>query len=260
MRKAFVATALILAALTIHAAPVFAQQGLPQLTPAPPPPVKPYKSVAVTPPTVFNDPSFAAFRKQLADVVAHQDRAALGKLVVSQNFFWIQDKDLADKGKPGIDGLAKAVDLGAKDGSGWQVLAGFANEPTAAESPQQKGVYCAPADPAIDSTALEGLSQETQTDPSEWGYPNKDGVEVHASAAAKAPVTQKLGIYLVRVLPDSGQGADPNGPMMLHIALPDGKTGFIDAQSLSPLGGDQMCYTKDGGAWKITGYYGGVAP
>ncbi len=50
----------------------------------------------------------------------------------------------------------------------------------------------------------------------------------------------------MRVLPDSGQGADPNGPLMLHIALPDGKTGFIDAQSLSPLGGDQMCYTKDG--------------
>jgi hypothetical protein len=260
MRKLVIATALILAALTIPAAPVFAQQGLPQLTPAPPPPVKPYKPVTVTPPTVFNDPSFAAFRKQLGDIAAHQDRAALGKLVVSQNFFWIQDKDLADKSKPGIDSLAKAVDLGAKDGSGWQVLAGFAEEPTAAESPQQKGVYCAPADPTIDSAALQSLSQETQTDPSEWGYANKDGVDVHASASAKAPVMQKLGIYLVRVLPDSGQGADPNGPMMLHIALPDGKTGFIDAQSLSPLGGDQMCYSKDGGAWKIAGYYGGVAP
>jgi len=260
MRKLIIAAALTLAALIIHSATGFAQQGLPQLTPAPPPPVKPYKPVAVTPPTVFNDPGFAAFRKQLGDIAEHQDRAALGKLVVAQNFFWIQDKDLADKSKPGIDALTKAVDLGAKDGSGWQVLAGFANEPTAAESPQQKGVYCAPADPTIDSTALQGLSQETQTDPSEWGYPNKDGVEVHASAAVNAPVTQKLGVYLVRVLPDSGQGADPNGPMMLHIALPDGKTGFIDAQSLSPLGGDQMCYTKDGGAWKITGYYGGVAP
>ncbi len=88
-----------------------------------------------------------------------KDRAALGKLVVAQNFFWVQDKDLADKSKPGIDNLAKAVDLGAKDGSGWEVLAGFANEPTAAESQQQKGVYCAPADPTIDSTAFEGSSQ-----------------------------------------------------------------------------------------------------
>ena len=47
---------------------------------------------------------------------------ALAKLVVAQGFFWIQDKDLADKNKPGIDNLAKAIDLDAKDGSGWDVV------------------------------------------------------------------------------------------------------------------------------------------
>jgi hypothetical protein len=261
MRKSLFAAALTFASLMVSAATGFAQPAqLPQLTPPPPPPVKPYKPVAVTPPASLTDPGFLAFRKQLAESAEHKDRAALTKLVVQKNFFWIQDKDLADKSKPGIDSLAKAVDLGAKDGSGWDVIVGFANEPTAAESPQQKGVFCAPADPTIDPPALEALSQQTQTDPSEWGYPTKDGVEVHATAAANAPVTEKLGIYLVRVLPDSGQGADPNAPPMLHIAMPDGKTGFIDAPSLAPLGGDQMCYTKDGGDWKIAGYYGGVAP
>ena len=56
----------------------------------------------------------------------------LPSLVVAQGFFKeFQDKDLADKHKPGIDNLAKAIDLDAKDGSGWDVLAGYANEPTA---------------------------------------------------------------------------------------------------------------------------------
>jgi hypothetical protein len=29
---------------------------------------------------------------------------------------------------------------------------------------------------------------------------------------------------------------------------------------VSPLGGDQICYTKQAGVWKITGYLGGAAP
>jgi hypothetical protein len=33
----------------------------------------------------------------------------------------------------------------------------------------------------------------------------------------------------------------------------------VPTETLSSLGGDQMCYTKDGGAWKITGYFGGAA-
>jgi len=240
----------------------FAQQGqpsLPQLRPPPPPPVKPYKPVAVTPAAPLGDPAFVAFRKQLADAAAHQDRAALAKLVVAQKFFWVQDKDLADPKKSGIDNLASAVALDAKDGPGWSVLSGFANEPTAAESPQEKGVFCAPADPTLDPNALEALGNETQTDPSEWGYPTTDGAEVHAAAQANAPVVEKLGMYLVRVLPDSGPQGEPNQPVFLHIALPDGKSGFVDARALSPLGGDQMCYTKDASGWKIAGYFGGVA-
>jgi hypothetical protein len=29
---------------------------------------------------------------------------------------------------------------------------------------------------------------------------------------------------------------------------------------VAPLGGDQMCYTKQAGAWKIAGYLGGASP
>jgi hypothetical protein len=259
-RRLFAVLALAFVAFAAHTGA--AQQGqlpLQGFRPPPPPPIKPYQAVAVTPPGPLNDPGFVAFRKQLADVTARKDRAALAKMVVTQNFFWIQDKDLADPRKAGIDNLAKAVDLGAADGSGWQVLAGFAAEPTAAESPQQPGVFCSPADPNIDQDAFEALIKATQTDPSEWGYPSKAGVEVHAAAQPSSPVVETLGANLVRVLPDTSPPANPNDAFFLHVATPSGKTGYVDGQSISPLGGDQMCYTKQGGAWKIAGYLGGAA-
>lgn len=261
MRQLSIAVAVTLAALVSFVAPGLAQQSqpqLPNLRPPPPAPIKPYQPVAVTPPAPLSDPGFIAFRKQLADAAAHKDRAALSKLVVAQKFFWIQDKDLADPKKPGIDNLARAAGLDTPDAPGWDVLTAFANEPTAAESPDQKGVFCGPADPNIDPKAFEALGKATQTDPSEWGYPLKAGVEVHAAALANAPVIEKLDMNLVRVLPDSGQQGDANQPM-LHVALADGKSGFVDAQEVSPLGGDQMCYSKEAGGWKIAGYIGGMA-
>ncbi len=226
--------------------------------PPPPAPVKPYTAVAVTPPKPYPDQSFQAFHQQLATVAAHKDRAALAKLVVAQGFFWVQDKDIADKGKSGIDNLARAIGLDAKDGSGWDSLTAFASDPTAAELPEQKGIVCGPADPTLDAKAFESLTQATQTDPSEWGYPLKDAVEVRTAAQPNAPVLEKLGMTLVRVLPDSADG-DANAPSFLHIALPDGKAGFVAADAISPLGGDQMCYTKDASGWKIAGYFGGAA-
>jgi hypothetical protein len=238
-----------------------AQQGqlpLPGFRPPPPAAIKPYQTVAVAPPSALNDPSFTAFRNQLGEVAAHKNRAALAKIVVTQNFFWIQDKNLADPRRSGIDNLAKAIELDAPDGSGWQILGGFATEPSAAESPQQPGVFCAPADPKLDLSALEALAKATQTDPSEWGYPNQDGVEVHAAAQPSSQVIEKLGANLVRVLPDTSPPANPNQSFFLHVATPSGKSGYVDSQSLSPLGGDQICYSKQGGAWKIAGYLGGA--
>jgi hypothetical protein len=39
-------------------------------------PPSPYKPVAVTLPQVYGDPSFEVFRKQIADIASHKDRAA----------------------------------------------------------------------------------------------------------------------------------------------------------------------------------------
>ncbi|MGA3307685.1 MAG: hypothetical protein ABSD08_03590 [Xanthobacteraceae bacterium] len=232
---------------------------LPGFKPLPMAPVKPYQAVAVTPPGPYNDPSFVAFRKLLADIAQHKDRAALAKLVVAQGFFWMQDKDLADKSKSGIANLAMAIDLDAKDGSGWETLAGYADDPTGDALTDRQGVICAPADPNIDPKAFEALVQATQTEPSDWSYPTRDGVEMRSAPKPNAPVVEKLGLNLVRVLPDSAPPDDPSQPPFLHIAAPSGKAGFVPMESVSGLGGDQMCYIKDAGGWKITGYFGGAA-
>jgi len=251
-----------LAALSSAAKDAVAQTQQPQLLPLKPPPaapIKPYPAVAATPPQPYGDPSFQDFHKQLLDVAAHKDRAGLAKLVVAKDFFWIQDKDLADKSKSGIDNLAKAIGLDDKDGSGWDVVTGFANDPTATDLPDHKSVICSPADPNIDAKAFEALGAATQTDPSEWGYPLKDGTEVRSAPQPNAPVIEKLGLNLVRVLPDTAPPSDAGQPAFLHVATPSGKAGFIAMDSIAPLGGDEMCYAKEAGAWKIAGYFGGAS-
>lgn len=259
MRHSLIATALIFTAATLAFAPGHTQPQLPNLRPPPPPPIKPYQPVKVAPPTNFNDASFVAFRKQLADVAERKDRAALAKLVVAQGFFWMQDKDLADKSKPGIDNLAKAIDLDAKDGPGWTTLAGYAADPTAEALPDHPNIVCGPAEPNIDGKAFEALIKATQTEPPEWGYPSTDGLEVRAAPKPDAPVIDKLSLVLVHVLPDSAPPSDASTPVFLHIATPSGKAGFVPLDAINSLAGDQMCYAKDGGSWKITGYFGGVS-
>ena len=270
MRRYFLAPALIVAALgaaTLASDDGFAQGGqLPQPPqgfqepPAPPPaPVKPYKPVAVTPPAAYSDPSFDAFRKDLAGIAQRKDRAALAKDVVSQGFFWVQDKDLADKSKPGIDNLAKAIDLDNPDGSGWDIIAVAADDSTLAQLPQNNGVFCAPAPPQFDPQALQALIEQTDTDPTDWGFASADNVEVRAAAQDNAQVVEQLGAYFVRVLPDA-PAASAGAPQFLHLALPDGKTGFVPADAINPLASDQICYRKAAGGWKIAGYVGGVQP
>ena len=228
MRRRAIAVAATLAALVSFAGHGFAQQGqpqLPNLRPPPPAPIKPYQPVAVTPPAPLNDPGFVAFRKQLADVAAHKDRAALAKLVVAQNFFWVQDKDLADPNKSGIDNLAKAIGLDAKDGAG--LGRSCAASPTSRRPPNlphQKGVFCAPG---RSRPSIRRRSRRSARRP----RPIRRNGAIRSKPASKctprrkpnAPVVEKLGMNLVRVLPDSGQQGDANQPMFLHVALPDGK-------------------------------------
>ena len=225
--------------------------------PPPSAPVKPYKPLAVTPPASYNDPSFAAFRKQLAEVAQRKDRNALAKLVVNQGFFWMQEKDLADKRKSGFANLSGALNLDAKDGSGWIALANMADDPTALAMPDHPGIICGPADPNLDQQAFQTLVQSTKTQPLDWGYPMRDGIEIRSAPKPNAPVVEKLGLTMVRILSDSAPPQNPNEPGFLHVALASGKTGYAPMDAIGGLGGDQICYAKEGGSWKINGYFGG---
>lgn len=224
---------------------------------APPPQqsAKPYKPVAITAPKPVADPSLEAFRDQIIAIADKKDRRALAGLV-SRSFFWMgEGGDKADKKKPGIDNLAKAVGLDGSDGDGWDALAGYASDPSGAPYPERKDTICSPAEPDFNGEQFEALLKTTGTEDADWGYPVQPGLEMRASAQPNASAVEKLGMHLVRVMDDAG-AANAQTPM-LKIMAPSGKTGFVPADAISPLGGDMICYVKEGGTWKIAGFIGG---
>jgi hypothetical protein len=250
VRPAFAVTALLLAGMFAAAAQT--QPRGQQTAPA-----QPYKPVAITLSKPMADAGFDAMRKQLAEAAQRKDRAALSKLVVEQGFFWEREGgDAASKRKSGIGNLATALSLNNKDGAGWDILTGYAEDPTVSPSPEHKGAVCAPADPAFDAQAFDELLKATQSDASEWGYPVSANIEVHAKPQANAAVVDKLGLAFVRVAPE----ATPVSAAYLRIVTPAGKTGYVSVDTIAPIGNDQICYVKDAGAWKIGGYIGGGEP
>ena len=256
-------TGLALTAITL---PLAAQSTPPRgpaaAPPAPAPtemqaaPAKPYKPIAVTLPNKSSDPSLDAFRKEVAAIATRKDRAALTPRVVAKGFMWERpDAQKSDARKSGIEQLSTALGLASQDGSGWQLLADMLGEPSTAPAADHPGMLCAPAGPGFDEAQLDQLAESTQTDPMEWAYPTATGVEVRDKPAATAPVSGKLGLHLVRVMED--QDSAPGSAEWVRVVLPSGKVGFVRADALRPLSGDQICYAKEGGAWKIAGFIGG---
>jgi hypothetical protein len=257
MRSPFLASTVMaaLAAAALAPAAVHAQTQPPSQQAAKP---GPYKPVPVTVPASHSDPSFEAFRAQLGQVAKQKDRAALARMVAA-NFFWVpEDTDLADKTKPAIDNLAKAITLDGADAFGWESLAAYAREKTAHPDSQRRGVICAPAEPGYDDSAAAELANATQTIASDWMYPLRDGIEVRSAARKDAPVIERLGLHLVRVLP----GDSPSVAVaadFVKVATPSGKVGFAPANALRDISEEQLCYVKEAGGWKIAGFYGGEA-
>ncbi len=238
--------ALVAAAL---ASPALAQK---QVAPA-----TPYKAVAVVPPIDMSDPALIALRGRLGEATKKRDATALAKLVVATGFFWQRDqKDAANKRGTGYENLSTALGLSSKDSAGWDILAGYAEDPTASPAPGRKGVVCAPADPGYDLAAFDRMLKATQTEAAEWGYTAATGTEVHATAAANAPVLEKLGLHFVRIMPEAKAGS----AAYQRIVTPSGKTGYVSIDALAPFGNDQICYAKEAGNWKIGGYIGGGEP
>ena len=216
----------------------------------------PYKPVAITLPIGLGDPSFEAFRNQLGQIATKKDRAALARIVAA-NFFWIpEDTDLADKGKPAIDNIAKALALDGTDSIGWDTLVAYAEEKTAMVDSQRKGVFCAPGEPGYDDNAAIELATATQTIGSDWMYPLRDGVEVRSIAKPDAPVAERLGLHLVRVLPDDSP-ANAVTASFHKVMTPSGKIGFVAVNALRDISEEQLCYVKEPTGWKIAGFFGG---
>lgn len=252
-RRAALAAAIALLIECFTAMPALAQQ------PASPAQVKPYKPVSITLPTMQKDAAFEAFRGKVADLARKKDRAGLAKLVVSKGFFWDRERgDGADKKKSGIDNLATALALNRADAAGWDMIASFADDPTVSPSPNHKGAMCAPGDPAFDRKAFGALLDATQTDVLDWGYTVNDGTEVRATPQASAATVEKLGLQFVRVLTDNSPYAAVTSSV--KVATPSGQTGYIPADTIAPIGNDQVCYVKIGADWRIGGYVGAGEP
>jgi hypothetical protein len=221
---------------------------------------QPYKTIAIELPQPVQDPSFTTFRQQLADIAKRKDRAALAKHVAG-NFFWLTDdgKDIALKGRSGIDNLARALYLDNPDTEGWDILAVFAADATGDLAPERKGVICAPGDPKYDSAAAATLGDATGTSSAFWYYPAKDGLEVRSGALPNSAVTGKLGMHLVWVHPDTSPSAAVHTETV-RIVLPSGQFGFVASDALLPLPTDLLCYAKNGNTWQIAGFFGGLPP
>ena len=236
---------------------------LAQSSPSVPSPAPaPYRAVPITLPSPIDDASFAKFREQLVGIAERHDRAALARLVVSKGFFWErQNGDGADKTKSGIANLSKAIGLESADDQdiGWDTIAIYANDPTATEMVSRQGVLCGPADPAFNVPDLEAVLKATGTDLGEWVYPIEDGIELHAKPSDTAPVVEKLGLIFLRLLPGDAPGdnaTDEAGAGFIRLMSPSGKVGYAKADGVASLGVSQLCYVKEGGAWKIAGVVG----
>jgi hypothetical protein len=232
----------------VAAVPACAQQPPPQ---APP---KAYKPITVSAAAPMSDAGLDALRKQIGDIAGKKDKKALAGLVVAKGFFWDRaDGKPSDGKKSGLDNLSAAI--GLNEDAGWESLGAYAGDPTAAPSDAHKGAVCAPSPPKYDQKGLEALAKATGTDMFEWGFVSQPGSEIHAKADPKSPLVEKVDMILIRVYEDpnaQGEGGD-----FTRVVGPSGKVGFISSDVIRALMGDQLCYVKDGAAWKIGGYVGG---
>jgi hypothetical protein len=123
-------------------------------------------------------------------------------------------------------------------------------------APLRSGVFCSPAEAAFDDKAADELANTTQTDASDWVFPIRDGIEVRSAAKQDAPIIDKLGLYLLRILPDDSP-ANAVLAAFIKVMTPAGRVGFVPVEAVLPIGGEQLCYVKEAAGWKIAGFLGG---
>lgn len=234
------------------------------LTPAlpalPQPSTIPFAPVNVKLPPAPAAAGFAAFRQHLAAIAKDRVFDELARAVVPQGFFWDRDfTDAFDPKKTSAENLAAAIHLEQGTGLGWQMLADFAAEPTAAEIPTAPGVLCAPGRPLFEQDEFDRLLDTTRSAAADWVFPRADGLELRAAPRPTGALVEKLGSYFLR-LARSGEAADTANALRTawtRVSAPTGKLGFAAPGTLASLSAPQLCYVKDVvGRWRIAGFIG----
>jgi hypothetical protein len=224
---------------------------------------KPYPAITVTPPAAYADPGFDTFRAKIAAVAKRQIYAELAELVTPQGFFW--DRDFAGEflpRLPAVDNLAAALRLEGNNGAGWDRLAGFASESSAAPLPGRPGIVCSPAEATFDTIAFARLLDETASVPEDWAYPVAESTPVYAEPDGEAHVIEVMPRVVVRRLDRESarsiDAADSGTDGWRQVATPAGRIGYVQAHALRPLAPRRLCFGRDVfGRWHIAGYVGG---
>jgi hypothetical protein len=229
----------------------------------------PYPEVKVRAPAPFKgDAAFEKARKALADAVAKKDIAALSALV-APNFMLLAGGDPSDQAEKGRDGLhnfkvafgfrarGQKADGKTEGGPQWDYLADL----TSGDFTQGRSanMACGPASAVPDERAIEAASQriESPKERLDWVY-TTDEITLTARPGAGNAVGKISGVALpvagMHPRPRQGQQQDA-APTHLELLLPSGKTGWVAIDSVSPLGGAQLCLGRQpGGDWKIVSF------
>ena len=224
---------------------------------APHRPARAVQAGRITPPTPLSDAGFDAMRKQLGEAAKRKDRAALAKLVVAQGLL-LGAREPRHRRQAQVRRRQSWRPRSAsnnKDSAGWDILAGYAEDPTAAPSAEHKGAFCAPADPAFNRKEFDELIKATQSERANGAIRCRPASRCIARAGQCAGDRQARPHFRAR---DAGEPRPPPPPMCASSRRRQGRLCSVDA--IAPVGNDQLCYVKDGGAWKIGGYIGGGEP
>jgi hypothetical protein len=221
-------------------------------------PPRPYAAVEITLPEPLNDPSLAALRAAILTAAKTRIYGELAALVVSGGFFIDRDfKQRFNARAPGVDNLAAAVDLEKNQGAGWNRLAAFASEDTAAPLESRFGVVCSPGQPRFDAVEFSRLLEKTVTSEVDWVYPRAGETIVRSTPQANAAAIAKINLHFVRVLaaPETNPSRQSDRSQWFRVLMPDGKVGFTMPDSLRFLSVERLCYSNDPiVGWRISGF------
>lgn len=225
-------------------------------------PHRPYAPVRVSIEDLgARDPTFAAFRDRMREIINARDRARW-RATISPQFRFLKDlggsfdprKTPAENAEYAMGFSAVGADGKPDRHAGWKTLAALFEMPFGHSAVAQRAL-CAPARPRFDERAFERLLAQTETSaPGDWEAigPN---VNVYAAPRHTSPVIERTGLIFIRI--DHWQGDDAIGAWR-RVVTPAGKPGFIRENAIASIYAAQLCVAKNNrGEWRVISWVGG---